>query len=701
MTTTKHTEEIEFVAKGARQAERDLDGVGESYNSLGMAAMAAAKRVGISEDQINKATKAFAALAPGIGAATVAWALLQKTIEVGQVGARIADTEAALSRLGATAADLDKLRVVLRDTVSDSQIRNFNAQALALGLTQEQFTKASEVAKSAAAILGKDVGFAIESVTNGLARQNSEWLDNLGISFKATTAYENYAKASGLVAAKLTDAQRRQAFFNEFVKAGNRLIEKAPTEAQADVFDRWAADFDNLGDAATKLVAAIASKGLTAIDDFTGRTQKLADAAAPAAARLREAGEAATEAGEKYRRAQLALKAAGSVTRAEAQQILDSATADFEKSQRELLAASKAVVDQQVDYANRFKDGWVGAFEGVQGAINKTIKNFEDAENRLPGFVQRFGIGVADPDEARRQADARARAAAAARARRARLAETREYFQGGGLRRDLGPLLESDPEERIFQATRQAPGEVAAGGVPEALERDRARARADFLAGQQAQLDASLDVISAINAQAGAYARLGVSIDETGQQVVNSSAIMKAVGVDALASIGSALGDAAVAALFYGESFSKALGDALVQAGASAIGFAISGAAIAGVLAFISPAQAAAVGAASLAAGVAGTTLVAIGKGMGGDINTGGVESMSPGGSGAIGRGSPSERAERDFMRDRRRSRNMQDQQEVTIIINNSLGGERVDRAIHRAAVRGARFDRPRRAGAM
>jgi hypothetical protein len=193
-----------------------------------------------------------------------------------------------------------------------------------------------------------------------------------------------------------------------------------------------------------------------------------------------------------------------------------------------------------------------------------------------------------------------------------------------------------------------------------------------------------------------------VSIDETGQQVVDSSAIMKAVGVDALASIGSALGDAAVAALFYGESFSKALGDALVQAGASAIGFAISGAAIAGVLAFISPAQAAAVGAASLAAGVAGTALVAIGKGMGGDINTGGVESMAPGGSGgAIGRGSPSEMAERDFMRDRRRSRNMQDQQEVTIIINNSLGGERVDRAIHRAATRGARFDRPRRAGAM
>jgi len=52
-------------------------------------------------------------------------------------------------------------------------------------------------------------------------------------------------------------------------------------------------------------------------------------------------------------------------------------------------------------------------------------------------------------------------------------------------------------------------------------------------------------------------------------------------------------------------------------------------------------------------------------------------------------------------MRDRRRSRNTADQQEVTIIINNSLGGERVDRAIHRAAVRGARFDRPRRAGAM
>ena len=102
MTTTKHTEEIEFVAKGARQAERDLDGVGESYNSLGMAAMAAAKRVGISEDQINKATKAFAALAPGIGAATAAWAALQKTIELGTIGAKISDLEGAVSRLETT-----------------------------------------------------------------------------------------------------------------------------------------------------------------------------------------------------------------------------------------------------------------------------------------------------------------------------------------------------------------------------------------------------------------------------------------------------------------------------------------------------------------------------------------------------------------------------------------------------------------------
>jgi hypothetical protein len=702
VTTTKHTEEVEFRATGARQTENDLNGVGESYNNLGAAAIAAAKRVGISEDAIKKATKAFAALAPGIGAATVAWTLLQKTIEVGQVGARIADTEAALSRLGATAADLDKLRIVLRGTVSDSQIRNFNAQALALGLTQEQFTKASEVAKSAAAILGKDVGFAIESVTNGLARQNSEWLDNLGITFKATTAYENYAKANGLVAAKLTDAQRRQAFFNEFVKAGNRLIEKAPTEAQADVFDRWAADFDNLGDAAVKLFSAVTGKGLSAVDDLTGRTQALADAADPAAAKLREAGEAATEAGENLRRAQLALKASGSVTRAEAQAILDAAEADFKKSQQDLLAASKAVVDEQVSYANRFKDGWVGAFEGVQSAIQKTVKEFQDAEDQLPGFIARFGRGVADPEEAKRQADARARAAAAARARRARLAETREFFQGDGLREAVRPLLESDPEDRIFQATRQAPGEVAAaGGVPESLERDRAKARADFLASQQAQRDSALEVLSAINAQAAAYARLGVSIDGAGEKVLNVSSIMGTVGVDALASIGSALGDAAVQALFYGESFSKALGNALMAAGASAIGFAISGAAIAGVMAFIPgmQAEAAALGIAAAAAAGAGVMLAGIGKAMGGDLNTGGIGGGGAGG--AAGRGSPSETAERDLMRDRRRSRNMQDQQEVTIIINNSLGGERVDRAIHRAAVRGARFDRPRRAGAM
>ena len=701
MTTTKHTEEIEFVAKGARQTERDLDSVGESYNSLGMAALAAAKRVGISEDQIKKATKAFAAMSSGIGAATAAWAALQKTIEIGTAGAKISDLEAATRRLGTTSGDIQQLQHTLAGTVSSADILRFNNMARTLGLTQEQFAKAAEVSKAAAGTLGIDVRYALESVSVGLARQSKLWLDNLGIIIDVEKANREYAASLGTTAAKLDDAQKRQAFFNAFVESGDRLIAKAGPR-QADVFERWAADFDNLGDAATKLFAAIAAKGLTAIDDLTGRTQELADAADPAAAKLRAAGEAATEAGENLRRAQLALKAAGSVTRAEAQAILDAAEADFKKAQQGLLAASKAVVDEQVSYAKRFKDGWVSAFEGVQSAIQKIVKKFQDAEDRLPGFIEKFGRGVADPEEAKRQAEARARAAAAARARRARLAETGEFFQGDGLREAVAPLLESDPEERIYQATREAPGEVAAaGGVPESLERDREKARADFLASQRAQRDSALEVLSAINAQAAAYARLGVSIDGAGKKVLNVSSIMGTVGVDALASIGSALGDAAVQALFYGESFSKALGNALMAAGASAIGFAISGAAIAGVMAFIPgmQAEAAALGIAAAAAAGAGLMLAGIGKAMGGDLNTGG---LGGGGAGsAAGRSSPSETAERDLMRDRRRSRNTADQQEVTIIINNSLGGERVDRAIHRAAVRGARFDRPRRAGAM
>lgn len=679
-------EDIIIDVDGAREAERDLDGVGKSFDGMGRAVLNAAA-----------------------GLATFGTAL--KAVEMAKAGAQLEQVDAAFARLGGTAEQVDATFQALGGTVDRDTIKRLSNTARALGITGDQFQQLSKVALASSKALGRDVTESLQDVVTGTARFSREILDNLGLQVSVGQANDAYAKSLGKTAAQLTDAEKKQAFFNAVLEAGSVLTEQvgANVEGAAGSFATLSAALQQAENDVSRFVAALGQDAVAAWVDLLGDAAVelglISDATLKTLRGAANFRASATEAAGRGTPEKEAQRARANIDALQKQLGLTDAIGKSARALRsELVGQGNAAAINTTEFREllRLKKELPG--------LEKQAADFAE-EQKLNAELDAANKRALADIEKKRAASERARAKAAAAAAKAAQAEARakkttvEQVVGG-----LPTVESTDALAFINQLDAEADAEaeleqermrLVAEGV-EARIRARRQERADFLAGQQAQLDASLEVISAINAQAGAYARLGVSIDETGQQVVNSSAIMKAVGVDALASIGSALGDAAVAALFYGESFSKALGDALVQAGASAIGFAISGAAIAGVLAFISPAQAAAVGAASLAAGVAGTALVAIGKGMGGDINTGGVESMAPGGSGgAIGRGSPSEMAERDFMRDRRRSRNMQDQQEVTIIINNSLGGERVDRAIHRAATRGARFDRPRRAGAM
>jgi hypothetical protein len=206
--------------------------------------------------EVVKQTPAWSHLSAGIVAAESGVSLLRQGLQAVKTvfddlkgGAQVRDVARAFEVMGGSAAGLAEMRDNLRGAVSDNQIRRFNNMARALGLTTQQFQALTPIANAASNLLGIDVSYALESVTTGVARQSKLWLDNLGIIVDTEGAYKKAAKALGIKASALDDAQKKQAFFNAVVEAGNRLIKFAPLDGYADAYNRVEAAVGNAGDA--------------------------------------------------------------------------------------------------------------------------------------------------------------------------------------------------------------------------------------------------------------------------------------------------------------------------------------------------------------------------------------------------------------------------------------------------------------------
>lgn len=99
-----------------------------------------------------------------------------------------------------------------------------------------------EIAR-AAKKLNPDLGetaFMFESIATGVKRSSSLHVDNLGLIVNQTSANEAYADALGKSVEQLTDEEKKIAFLNETLRAGNTLIEQAGGNVESYT-DTWAA----------------------------------------------------------------------------------------------------------------------------------------------------------------------------------------------------------------------------------------------------------------------------------------------------------------------------------------------------------------------------------------------------------------------------------------------------------------------------
>ena len=179
----------------------------------------------------NSWKKNWLAITAAITASIMA---LHKAWELMELGAKAEQQKQAFKNLAASlgmSADkiIEDLRRMSGETMSTSQIMGKASQAMILGIDPTKLAKMMEISRASARAFDKDVGFMFESIAVGVGRQSKLILDNLGIIVSAGDAYEKYAKTLGKSAKELTEMERKQAFLNATLEAGERILQQIDT----------------------------------------------------------------------------------------------------------------------------------------------------------------------------------------------------------------------------------------------------------------------------------------------------------------------------------------------------------------------------------------------------------------------------------------------------------------------------------------
>lgn len=255
-----------FIKKG-READEILKKLGKTTTTASKATdglAKSAKGVSLSLGKIGAA--AFGAN-QALELLGTAGRMVQGAFNFAKEGAQVRDLARAFELLGGNAQHMEAIRHNLRGAVDDEQILRFHNMARTLGLTGEQFEFITKVANSASNVLGQDVAYSLESVTTGVSRQSKLWLDNIGILVDVEGEQKKLAKSLGVAVSQLDDAQRKQAFWNGFVKEGQRIINTAPIEGYADSFNRFSAELGNATSAMKQAVSEMAGPAWDAAAD--------------------------------------------------------------------------------------------------------------------------------------------------------------------------------------------------------------------------------------------------------------------------------------------------------------------------------------------------------------------------------------------------------------------------------------------------
>ncbi len=225
---------------------------GKSVAKVGKSAGDTRRNMQAMSGRVESGTKGFARMQQGTGGLVQSYAILASTLfAVGAAfralqnaanvenqikGFRALGEITGQSMMGVTAS----VRQATGGLLNFQDAAQQAAIGMAAGFTSEQLTGLAEGAKLASVTLGRDLTDSFNRLIRGVTKAEPELLDELGIILRLDIATRKFANANGLVAEKLTIAQRRAAVFEEVQRQliGNFGAMKDKGDELLNPFDR-------------------------------------------------------------------------------------------------------------------------------------------------------------------------------------------------------------------------------------------------------------------------------------------------------------------------------------------------------------------------------------------------------------------------------------------------------------------------------
>jgi len=325
------------------------------------------KADGKGADEAKKGLGGIEKAAKFAAGAFAALKLAQGAVDFVAFGAGVQRQATALDNLTQSAGTSGSAVVAAIQNASDFTIDRMTAMSAAskalimdVAKTPDEFERLTKVATALGRAMGQDAAKSIDDFVTAAARQSKQIADNLGLVVGAGAANEQYAKKLGKAADALTDAEKKQAFLNAMLTAGE---------------EKLTALGDTSGGAATKIekLKAAVNDAKAGLAEMAAETFDAAVDVDELAKRFRELPQTVSKMGQL---ANWAIEAGDALLHGK-----NAADAFQAAIRRDYLASEEFL--QTVKAMPPAVDGWYVAMQGASGAVGDTTRSAEDLQFAL------------------------------------------------------------------------------------------------------------------------------------------------------------------------------------------------------------------------------------------------------------------------------------------------------------------------------
>ncbi len=239
---------IKVDSTGVVTASKDLAGLEQAAaktegatKKVETATQSAGAKFAAMARTVMKLTAAFAALA----AVQRGWGLMAEAAKYEQQVRALNNLAASYNSNGnKIIADLKRIS---DGTINTITLVEKAGTAMMLGIAPEKISKLMEIARATARMTGQEVSTAFDNIAMAVGRQSKMILDNLGIIVSVESANRTYAVQLKKTADNLSDTEKKAAFLNATIAAGEDLIARMGQQSDTtkDKMDRLKASVDN------------------------------------------------------------------------------------------------------------------------------------------------------------------------------------------------------------------------------------------------------------------------------------------------------------------------------------------------------------------------------------------------------------------------------------------------------------------------